>query len=104
LTSRRRAPSKDELHILDPDGSFKTRLAADRNTIAVLIDSHDLDAIKRIVHRLAGAAGTFGYPAVGEVAIVLDDRFVAGHPVGVADIARLLAALEQALGKPEKSV
>jgi HPt (histidine-containing phosphotransfer) domain-containing protein len=103
LSPRRRGPSKADLAVLDPDGGFRARLEQDRRAVAELGDSHDLDEIRGIVHRLAGAAGTFGYRAVGDVAIALDDRFVAGEPVGAPDIARLLAALEQALGKPEKS-
>jgi HPt (histidine-containing phosphotransfer) domain-containing protein len=96
-------PSKADLEVLDPDGRFRARLEADRQAIAELGDRHDLDEVRRIVHRLAGAAGTFGYREVGEIAIGLDDRFIAEEPVGAPDIARLLAALEQALGKPEKS-
>ena len=55
------------------------------------------------MHGLAGAAGTFGFGELGDIAIALDDRFVAGQPVSAIDIARLTAALEQALGKPMKS-
>ena len=35
--------------------------------------------------------------------LALDDKFVAGERVLPVDVARLVAALEQALGKPEKS-
>jgi HPt (histidine-containing phosphotransfer) domain-containing protein len=99
----RPTPSAADLKLLDPDGAFRTRLEDDRQTIAQLSDTGDLDDLKRIVHGLAGAAGTFGYGDVGDVAIELDDAFVAGRAVAPADIARLLAVLEQALGKPEKS-
>lgn len=96
-------PTPDELTTLDPDGRFRERLEADRQRIAELSDNGDLNELRRIVHGLAGAAGTFGYRQVGEVAIELDDRFEAGLPVSAVEIARLLTALEQALGKPEKS-
>ena len=92
-------PSEQDLKLLDPDGSFQTRLETDRQAIAQNSDTGDLGELARIVHGLAGAAGTFGYAALGTVAIELDDRFVAGEPVLAADIARLLAALEHALGK-----
>ena len=100
---RRPTPSSADLKLLDPDGAFRTRLEADRQTIAQLSDTGDFNDLKRIVHGLAGAAGTFGFADVGDVAIELDDAFVAGKTVAPTDIARLLAALEQALGKPEKS-
>lgn len=96
-------PTGQDLKLLDPDGSFRARLDADRQAIAQLSDSGRLEDLARIVHGLAGAAGTFGYAEVGNIAIELDDRFVAGEPVQVADVARLLAALEQALGLPGKS-
>jgi HPt (histidine-containing phosphotransfer) domain-containing protein len=99
----RPTPSAADLKLLDPDGAFRTRLEDDRQAIAQLSDTGDLDQLKQIVHRLAGAAGTFGYTDVGDIAIALDDAFVAGNAVAPADIARLLAVLEQALSKPEKS-
>ena len=100
---RRPTPSAADLKLLDPDGSFRGRLEDDRQTIAQLSDSGNLDELRQIVHGLAGAAGTFGYGEIGDVAIEIDDRFVAGEAVTAAAIARLLAALEQALGTPEKS-
>jgi len=100
---RRPTPSAADLKLLDPDGSFQGRLEDDRQAIAQLSDSGNLDELRQIVHGLAGAAGTFGYGEIGDVAIEIDDRFVAGDAVTAAVIARLLAALEQALGTPEKS-
>jgi HPt (histidine-containing phosphotransfer) domain-containing protein len=100
---RRPRPSVEDLQVLDPAGRFRARLEADRQAIAELSDTGTLDELRQVVHRLAGAAGTFGYAEVGETAIALDEAFTAGRPVAAADVARLLAALEQALGKPEKS-
>lgn len=96
-------PSPDDLRTLDPDGKFRERLEADRAAIAQLSETGDLKALERIVHGLAGAAGTFGFADVGEIAIELDEAFRGGARPGAVDIARLLAALEQALGRPEKS-
>ena len=98
-----RPPSKADLGILDPDGSFRERLDADRRRLAELSDEGDRGELRRVVHGLAGAAGTFGHREVGEVAIALDDKFAAGERVLPVDVARLVAALEQTLGKPEKS-
>ena len=100
---RRPTPSPDDLRALDPDGKFHERLEADRAAVAQLSETGDLKALERIVHGLAGAAGTFGFPEVGEIAIELDEAFRGGTTPTAVDIARLLAALEQALGKPEKS-
>jgi HPt (histidine-containing phosphotransfer) domain-containing protein len=96
-------PTKADLDILDPDGRFRVRLEADRRRLAELSDDGDRNELRRVVHGLAGAAGTFGYREIGDAAIALDDKFAAGERVLPVDIARLVAALEQALGKPEKS-
>ncbi len=100
---RQPAPSAADLRLLDPGGKFRERLAADHKAIGALSDSHDLSPLKPVVHRLAGAAGTFGFPALGEVAIEIDERLRAGEAVSAADVARLLAALDQALAIPTKS-
>ncbi len=100
---RRPAPSAADLALLDPDGNFRDRLVADHEAVGALRDSHDLTALQPIVHRLAGAAGTFGYPELGDIAIEIDERFRDGRPVAATDIARLLAALDQALEIPSKS-
>ena len=101
--ARQPAPSVADLKLLDPDGSFRARLAADRAMVASLDESGDLRELREIVHRLAGAAGTFGYPELGDVAIELDEAFRDGRPVRLLDLARILAALEQALGVVGKS-
>jgi len=49
-----------------------------------------------LVHGLAGAAGTFGYPEVGDPAIALDQVFLNGGtptPEALADLADRLEAL-----------
>ena len=100
---RRPTPGPDDLRALDPQGTFRERLEADRAAIAQLSETGNLEELERIVHGLAGAAGTFGYADVGETAIELDEAFRAGTAPSAVGIARLLAALENALGKPEKS-
>ena len=100
---RQPSPSAADLRVLDPDGTFRNRLVADHEAVGALSDSHDLAPLQPIVHRLAGAAGTFGYAGLGEVAIELDEQFREGRPVAATDIARLLAALDQALQVPSKS-
>lgn len=96
-------PTPADIALLDPDGSFRQRLLADRQALASLSDSGDLGELRRIVHGLAGAAGTFGYRELGEVAIELDERMRDEGAVSAAEVARLLAALDQAVGAAEKS-
>lgn len=96
-------PSAEDLKALDPDGTFRDRLEADRAAISQLSETGDFDKLRRIVHALAGAAGTLGFAEIGDIAIELDDHFTEGRPIAATEIARLLAALEQGLGKPEKS-
>ena len=96
-------PSAEDLALLDPDGDFRDRLEADRQALAQLSDTADPVQLTRLVHGLAGAAGTFGYSDLSGIAIELDDKLRSAQELAATDIARLLAALEQALGKPEKS-
>ena len=99
----RPSPSVADLKLLDPDGRFRARLISDHKAVGALSDIHDLEPLEAIVHRLAGAAGTFGFAALGEVAIELDERFRGGTPVTTAEVARLLAVLDDALQVPSKS-
>lgn len=93
------APSKAELTLLDPDGSFRLRLADDRTRLiklAVPNPTEDQRAeLHRLVHRLAGAAGTFGFAEIGALAITLDDALADGKGQGDAKpmIDALIAAL-----------
>jgi HPt (histidine-containing phosphotransfer) domain-containing protein len=97
--SRSPRPTPEDLRILDPDGSFRLRLAADRAGIAAHHETDNTAGLQRLVHGLAGAAGTFGFDAIGDIAVELDDHFAAGRPVSALDVARLLAALDGALAK-----
>jgi HPt (histidine-containing phosphotransfer) domain-containing protein len=96
---RQPAPTDAELAVLDPDGRFRNRLAADRAELVALARQSpspgQLAEIGRIVHQLAGAAGTFGFAEIGELAIALDDTLIDGAPLADAKpmIAGLLTAL-----------
>jgi len=50
--------------------------------------------LRRVVHRIAGAAGMFGYDALGDLAGRIDDRAHAGEGFAESDLAELSAALE----------
>jgi HPt (histidine-containing phosphotransfer) domain-containing protein len=94
-----RAPTAAELALIDPDGSFRQRLLRDRENLLTLAEqgaSHDLETL---VHRLAGAAATFGYNEIGGIALKLDDAFTASRVTGTAapDVAPLANAIAEAL-------
>ena len=93
------APSVADLALLDPDGLFRARLAHDRRVLAR--HGNDIAHARVVIHQLAGAAGTFGYREIGDIAIDLDDRFADGLPVSVEDIATLVGALDEALGSSD---
>jgi HPt (histidine-containing phosphotransfer) domain-containing protein len=50
--------------------------------------------LARVVHRIAGVAGMFGYGALGELAGRIDDRAHAGEGFAASDLAELVSALE----------
>ena len=90
----RAAPSADDLRILDPDGQFQARLIADRAAIERLSRDSASAELARLVHGLAGAAGTFGHKAIGDAAMALDDALRDGN---LAAAPALLEALRRAL-------
>jgi HPt (histidine-containing phosphotransfer) domain-containing protein len=105
-------PDRTGLDLLDPDGAFRTRLAADRRALEQLAAGlwrlapsarqQRLAAIESLAHGLAGAGGTFGFVAIGEAALALEDLLIeqrqgllAGEPAAIdARLAALLAALQ----------
>jgi HPt (histidine-containing phosphotransfer) domain-containing protein len=96
---RHPAPTAADLALIDPDGQFRGRLAEDRARLARLAGAGSVAACGPILHRLAGAAATFGYREVSEIAIRLDDALTGAAPPGSAapDLAPLFAALDRAL-------
>ena len=109
-----KAPSAADLALLDPDGSFVGRLKTDRDALAKLASGlwatplaarrKQLTEIEALAHRLAGAAGTFGYPGVGAAALELEGCVTAAshgpqHRSTIdAGLAGLRAALEASVG------
>lgn len=95
-------PSPEELALIDPDGTFRTRLRDDRGRIAAALAERDLDALEVLAHRLAGAAGTFGFAEVSDRAIALEDMLLArreGGAAGRMEPTAATAALLQALDR-----
>lgn len=74
---------------------FLVRAKADRETLEILGGAEaDPEALRRLVHNLAGVAGTFGYHSVSEAAGLIDDQLASGQPTDTASLARLKAALD----------
>ncbi len=74
---------------------FIERCRADLDQLAGLDSSHrDIGAI---AHRLAGAAGSFGYPEISEAASVVDDRARYGPPPSPEEIQDMKRAMKQAI-------
>lgn len=83
--------SPRERALIDPDGHFRQRLREDAVRLRQVQAAGQTSEAARLVHRLAGAAGTFGYDEIGAIAIALDDRFA---ETGILpDIEPLLQAL-----------
>ena len=103
-----------ELALLDPDGAFWSRLAADRDVLTGLARGlwtapaesriRRLAEMEMLAHRLGGAAGTFGYMAVSGAAFELEAR-IAAQRAGAEDpfveienrLAALVRTLDEAL-------
>lgn len=105
-----------DLRLLDPDGTFPSRLKGDREALAALAGGlwkasaearqDRLAEIEALAHRLGGAAGTFGYGAVSAAAFAVQGCIVGGQaaadlsgcrPTIEAGLASLLRALDDAL-------
>jgi HPt (histidine-containing phosphotransfer) domain-containing protein len=52
------------------------------------------DDLVRLVHRIAGAAGTFGFADLSDRAKAAEDALVTGAPGREAELARLIEALQ----------
>lgn len=76
---------------------FRARLMTDRAELDVLSqgDSKSED-LRRLVHNLAGAAGTFGFGALSQAAIEIDDQMASGSPADAGSLDRLKQRLDEA--------
>lgn len=114
--TEKKAISAADLRLLDPDGTFPSRLKGDREVLAALARGlwrasaqerqGRLAEIEALAHRLGGAAGTFGYGAVSVAAFALQDCIAEGagaadptecRPAIEAGLASLLRTLDDAL-------
>lgn len=73
---------------------FRTRLRDDLERLRALRGFPESSSeLRLLAHSLAGAAGTFGYPALSVVAIAVDDRFASGETPAAVELDALDAAM-----------
>ncbi|MDP3803573.1 Hpt domain-containing protein [Brevundimonas sp.] len=74
---------------------FIERCRTDLEQLRALEPGHpDVGAI---AHRLAGAAGSFGYPEISEAASLVDDRARYGPPPSTEEVRNMTQAMERAI-------
>ena len=71
-----------------------------RQDLAVICVERDPAKLRPVVHRLSGAAGTFGYHELSRVAGEVDDVLVEGGAPSDAELARLIAEIERTVSPP----
>ncbi len=75
---------------------FRARALADRADLETLAHGDPSSAeLRRLVHNLAGAAGTFGYGPLSQAAIEVDDQMASGLPADPASLDRLKEKLDE---------
>ncbi len=80
---------------------FLSRCVTDLERIVRLRERDALNSeeMQALVHRLAGAAGTFGFPAISDAAADCDDVLAQGQAPDRSKVERLTAAIEEALAR-----
>ncbi|MGZ9098175.1 MAG: Hpt domain-containing protein [Brevundimonas sp.] len=74
---------------------FVERCREDLRELRRLGEQGDVDACGPLVHRLAGAAGSFGFPEISGAALAVDQQIRDGREVPGRDMERLLALLAE---------
>lgn len=78
---------------------FRARAAANVERIEDLwATDRGSGELRGVIHDLAGAAGIFGHPRLGEAAMEIDDRYAAGDQPDEVQIEILLLRLREAAG------
>ncbi|MBK8545182.1 MAG: response regulator [Caulobacteraceae bacterium] len=91
---RSTAPEADPLGPLRQE--FVARAREDLHRISELLADSSADReLQFIVHRIAGAAAVFGYPAAGRAALVADQAFEAGKRPSLEELQAVMDALNQ---------
>jgi HPt (histidine-containing phosphotransfer) domain-containing protein len=75
-------------------------LARCRQDLEAIRAERDPARLRLVVHRLSGAAGTFGYPDLSALAGEVDDVLVEGGRPTPEIIAQLVSEIERTVGGP----
>ncbi|MGB7159386.1 MAG: Hpt domain-containing protein [Tepidisphaeraceae bacterium] len=76
--------------------TFVSKLGERCDSIRSAADARDYDALKRLAHQLKGAAGGYGFPAIGDAAAAIE-RVTPRTATSLPDLIKKLADLcEQA--------
>jgi len=77
---------------------FVVRCRGDLDQLRALASAGPLDGqAQRLVHGLAGAGATFGFPEISAAAGRVDDALVEGRAPEAGDVDALIVALEAAV-------
>ena len=72
---------------------FRERCTADRTSLQQMTQAGDVDGVRMLAHKLAGAAGTFGFAPLSEAALHLEDQVAYGERPDPALVGALDAML-----------
>ncbi|WP_426039653.1 Hpt domain-containing protein [Brevundimonas sp. DC300-4] len=80
---------------------FAARCEADKASLQAIVDSGDVSTpeLQSLTHKLSGAAGTFGFPSIGNAAAEIDNAISDGRTPSLNDVLGLIGAMQTALGK-----
>ena len=77
---------------------FRTRCEADRIALAAGVAAGDAGDVRALAHKLAGAAGTFGFGALSDAALLMEAQVADGERPD-AELAALLDGLLAAVSE-----
>ncbi|MDZ4113705.1 MAG: Hpt domain-containing protein [Brevundimonas sp.] len=74
---------------------FVERCRTDLDELGRLLERRDVAGVGDIVHRIAGAAGSFGFPEISAAALVVDQQIRNNEEAREADLEQLLGLLAE---------
>lgn len=90
-----------DARLRDLQRRFLARSAGDLTQLKAGLQSGDLQALRPLVHRLSGAAGTFGHHELSRVAGEADDALIEQRSDSRAVLEALLQCLQATLATPQ---
>lgn len=80
---------------------FRTRAAEEGAELRLALDAGDSERVRFIAHSLAGAAGTFGFSRISELARPLDEAV--GEGCGPSELGQLAEPLLKAIAELDQA-